>query len=547
MKIKTYFRTVFLLFFFTTSFLFASGSWYGEVSLSDNSVPVDSSLVASIINLQYIPSDPVIKQELDDGKATISYEYVWTFSPGGQIESGQGTSSCKGKFITTSSTLDDKTVSVNVTVKVIYLEDSSVVESDSHNFYANLTVFTISISANPETICAGGDDLEICKTELVDKITPDLEGKTIDFTIVENNLGESLDNGTLSASSALTDENGEAMVTLTSSSYSSNSDEDPPVDFKVMVEAKYKSITDTVEIQYIPSDGVLNIFLDPNTETPLEYLIADGESQAKNKIHISYDGENIPEHAINWSFRFWTFDTLGENFFDLTSEEQESVLNTASPDYEGTGASPYGSITSSSETNSSGIDSSTYTAGTVAGIIEIGAIDTHIYSIWRGSFWAKLLSFFKRPKREVLILRVYNNIDGTKTYLKNHFSFLPEQRYDDSATVQFDLPERGKYNVKSKEGGPPLLLNQVWGQVVGKHGTCWVYTNVINHWYQTRRMERYAHTAAHEMGHSISTHGSFGDTIEKICVMYQDSAALESGTENFCGTCQQNWFKELGQ
>jgi hypothetical protein len=97
MKIKTYFRTVFLLFFFTTSFLFASGSWYGEVSLSDNSVPVDSSLVASIINLQYIPSDPVIKQELDDGKATISYEYVWTFSPGGQIESGQGTSSCKVK------------------------------------------------------------------------------------------------------------------------------------------------------------------------------------------------------------------------------------------------------------------------------------------------------------------------------------------------------------------------------------------------------------------------------------------------------------------
>jgi len=536
MKLKTYFRTVFLLFFFTVSLLFASGSWQGEVSLSDNSVPVDSSLVASIINLQYIPSDPVIKQELDDGKATISYEYVWTFSPGGQIESGQGTSSCKGKFTTTSSTLDDKTVSVNVTVKVIYLENSSVVDSDSHNFYAHLTVFTISISANHETICAGGDGLEICKTELVAKFTPDLEGKTIDFTIVENNLGESLDNGTLSASSALTDENGEAMVTLTSSSYSSNSDEDPPVDFKVMIEAKYKSITDTVEIQYMPSEGVLNIFLDPNTETPLEYLIADGESQAKNKIHISYDGENIPEHTINWSFRFWTFDTLGEDFFDLTPEEQESVLNTASPDYEGTGTSPYGSITSSSETNSSGIASSTYTAGTVAGIIEFVAADTHINPIWRGSWITNRIIFWRKKQgKEKLKLRVWTDFIDTeiKNYLRNPFlEFFSSSRFE-WVFSKFTTFGVNKFNVNNDCGA---------GWATG-HMASYNSQNIKVYWYKIessyweQQKKRCGYTAAHEIGHVMSSHHS-------NCLMVSTPTDLLDNCQSFCVSCR-NKFKKL--
>jgi N-acetylmuramoyl-L-alanine amidase len=147
MRPKIFFITICFLLFLTAAFLVASGSWQGEVSLSDNAVPVNCSLTATIINLQYIPSDPEIKQELDDGKATINYEYVWTFSPGGQIESGQGTPSCTGKFTTVSSAVNDKTVSVNVTAEVIYLEDSSVVDSDSHNFSANLTVFDVEIKA----------------------------------------------------------------------------------------------------------------------------------------------------------------------------------------------------------------------------------------------------------------------------------------------------------------------------------------------------------------------------------------------------------------
>lgn len=141
MKLKTYLGMVSFLFFLTAPFLFANGTWYGEVGIWDIVVPVNSSFPATT-NAKYVPT-PDIQDELIDGKATINYEYVWTFTPGGVIESGQGDYSCMGKFTTTSSTLNDKTVSVNVSVEIIYTADSSVIDSDNHDFSVNLTVFTV--------------------------------------------------------------------------------------------------------------------------------------------------------------------------------------------------------------------------------------------------------------------------------------------------------------------------------------------------------------------------------------------------------------------
>ncbi len=255
MKFKTHINTVCVSFFLTAPFLFANGTWSGEVVLSDNVVPVNSSLAATV-NAQYTPFDTDIQQELTEGKATINCLYTWTFSPGGQVESGQGTSSCTGKFTTASSTLNDKTVSVNVSAEIIYIEDSSVIDSDSHNFYANLTAFTISLSANPTTICAGGDNLDICKSEIIATTTPSLVGLTITFNIIGNNLEISLNNGSLNSSNAVTNQNGKAIVTLTSSSYSSNSEEDPPVDFKVTIEAKYKTAENTIDIPVYAANWV---------------------------------------------------------------------------------------------------------------------------------------------------------------------------------------------------------------------------------------------------------------------------------------------------
>jgi len=182
-------NTVFLSLFLPFSFLFGSGSWQGEVILSDDAVPINTSITATITNLDYTPTNPTAIQELEDGKATITYEYFWTFSPGGMIESGQTSSGCTGKFTTISSSVNDKTINVNVTAKVIYTETGEIVETDTHNFSANLTVFTISISADPEIVCVGGPttpDLDICKSEITATTVPVIKGINISFQIVGN-------------------------------------------------------------------------------------------------------------------------------------------------------------------------------------------------------------------------------------------------------------------------------------------------------------------------------------------------------------------------
>ncbi|HOK56834.1 MAG TPA: hypothetical protein PKV21_05025 [bacterium] len=146
----------------------------------------------------------------------------------------------------------------------------------------------------------------------------------------------------------------------------------------------------------------LDIFLDPETEEPLDYLIADGESQALNKVKIQYNSTPLPNHTISWKFKFWKYDTIlitmdssaqiiyNKSLWDLEDEEWEGVFNLsfefADPDYEGTSDIQYGSITPTSQTNQNGIATSIFTAGTEAGFIEIWVCDNDFRIVERGSF-----------------------------------------------------------------------------------------------------------------------------------------------------------------
>jgi len=143
----------FLLLFLPICFLFGSGSWDGEVILSDDAVPINTPITATITNLNYTPTDPTAIQELEDGKATITYEYFWTFSPGGIIESGQTSYCCTGKFSTASSSVGDKTIKVEVTAKVIYTESEEVVETDSNTKSKTVTVLALDhIKVSPSLL-----------------------------------------------------------------------------------------------------------------------------------------------------------------------------------------------------------------------------------------------------------------------------------------------------------------------------------------------------------------------------------------------------------
>ena len=126
--------------------------------------------------------------------------------------------------------------------------------------------------------------------------------------------------------------------------------------------------------------------LDPKIDEPVEYIIADGESQAKNKVKISYNNTPLPNHTINWKFKFWTWNTLDDGamteyglFFDqLDIDQQEYIFSHYGPDYEGTGPSDFGEIEPNSTTDSSGIARSIYTIGVEGGYIEINATDHNI-------------------------------------------------------------------------------------------------------------------------------------------------------------------------
>jgi len=147
-----------------------------------------------------------------------------------------------------------------------------------------------------------------------------------------------------------------------------------------------------------------------------------------------------------------------------------------------------------------------------------------------------------------LKLKVYNDLGGnTPTLLKTYFNFLPAERYDDTATTPFPIPPgKGEYNVKNRDGNTLEHLMKIWGQVAGKTGTCWVYKDVIDENFEDKFDERYARTAAHEMGHRTSSHGGLGDAPDKTCTMYQNTAALEDGTEHFCTNCETGIFIEIG-
>jgi len=267
-------------------------------------------------------------------------------------------------------------------------------------------VFSVNLTADSSTVCAGGDDLSICKTNVHISTTPVISGLPVDLVLI-NKVTDSADGtkyenvatlpGSVNPTSTITDASGSETVLYTSGMDASNNP-DTGLLLDIGIKALYDNTNcDTEWIRINPPDETLNAFLNPeNPEQHLTVLWADGESQALNKYIVEYNSTPIPGHVISWKFKFWTLQTLNEaaldmtqneeepRFFDeLTQEEQEYLLDNCEPDYDGTGPSDYGQIESSSETDSNGIAESTYTVGTEAGLIEIIGENNNIYRVAR--------------------------------------------------------------------------------------------------------------------------------------------------------------------
>lgn len=288
----------------------------------------------------------------------------------------------------------------------------------------------------------------------------------------------------------------------------------------------------------------------------------------KNKFILKYGSTPIQGHTINWKFKFWTLDTLqqasqdqyGKDFYDLTVEEQESIFNTTPPDYEGTGSSEYGSLTSSSITDSSGIATSIYTSGTEPGYIEFWAQDGNIRLAERGSFFLIFPWLKHEKKKEKLKLRVWLDPGGefpypqsVKTILKGQcFGFLGDRFEFINEQLQPRLGNDRYVNNEWREG-------MTWAET-GAYDSyhpyeIYVCLEKIRQFYeqgyygnqQPRYDERAAYTIAHEIEHTYQPIWA-GTGHHSNCIMIYNITVLpdDQNWQSFCDTCKRRIINKTG-
>ncbi len=337
---------------------------------------------------------------------------------------------------------------------------------------AKLLVY-VSGSASPSTICAGGNinpNLDIHKAEIIATTIPTISGIPISFKITGDkgydgieekeyyDVGES--RGNLSSTSGTTGSDGKIGVIYISGSDSSNPE--TFLYYSVAIGAFYQDTQlDTQYIQINPPQMDLDIFLDPETEQPLEYLIADGESQAKNKVYLTFNNNPVSGREIEWLFRFWTIEQLNEvsqemcnkDFYDLDSQQQEYILSNISnfkaPKYVGSGPCEYGRITSFGKTTPYGLtdengqDTSIYRVGTIAGYVEIGVAENNIrlphHSEW--GWLDKLLEWLYGRKGEEIKIEIKKviGINKNEDNFTNKFIPFSSDPNKNKATIKYDI------------------------------------------------------------------------------------------------------------
>ena len=268
----------------------------------------------------------------------------------------------------------------------------------------------------------------------------------------------------------------------------------------------------------------------------------------EEKFH--YNSTPLPNHTITWKFRFWKYETVdnaaqskyGVHFDELSASQQEEIFNTTPADYEGTHSDTYGSITSTSTTDSSGIATSIYTAGVEAGFIEFWYEDRSIKKAKRGSFLFEYAFGMDRFGEEKLKLRIYVEdppapfwIEKVKENLRNCFNFIGDERWE-WTNQKFNRCNKNEFNIL-----PHTLVSNP-GEM-GFHGgnaKCWVYYENMSLKYSTRLNERAGRVAAHEMGHSYTAwhHNN--------CVMVANIPDLPERCEHFCDWCKAQWNTILG-
>lgn len=160
--------------------------------------------------------DGETREEMEDGQASVSDEYAWSYSPAELVSGGGAQDSYVTVRYSESQANHSYTVSVTYTVTITYKDGTS----DAGSATASKDVF---IKGNT-VVSIGGDDTEIMSGAIEDSnhqamirahVQPAKAGVTVTFTVVDK--CPCTEQARLSETSAQTDAGGVAETLLTSS------------------------------------------------------------------------------------------------------------------------------------------------------------------------------------------------------------------------------------------------------------------------------------------------------------------------------------------
>jgi len=288
--------------------------------------------------------DGPTQTEVTNGEATVEEEYAWSYAP-----ASCDTAPATGPAETFRFALEDSpgeyTITVTYTVTVRYKDGTSDQDFAVDDILVKIKTVEIEIEVADEHICVGGKPAAPYQTTVTvtvkDAQGDGVQGKQVQFTATHEHVNIA---PTFQPSNPTTDYQGIATAVLTSG--------DGAVAGQVQATCE-GSVAETSI--YFDRPTVTWSIVDPDTGEPNEYLLADGESQCRVIVRLSYEGTGLEGHGLAWFFKFWRGD---QNH--LTDD----------PAYLGTEQAPFGSIApTSTSTDDQGYSNSIYTIGTIGGWI----------------------------------------------------------------------------------------------------------------------------------------------------------------------------------
>ncbi len=316
----------------TVSFESAS-SWWGENAGSATIRVQLSAPVATTVTVSYATSN---------GTATSSQDYLSTtgtvqFAPGETVRE------------ITIPILSDTTVEPTEDLQITLSNPSLGVTLGIHNTHTvNIldddVESRLSLSATPTAVCAGAKSTTAHQATVTATVTDGSGAPQVGASVTFSTTS-----GSLNPSSVTTDASGQATATLTSGTLAS---EVPDMHNATVTATASTGATNSTTIEVQPPSALLSVATSSIETT----------QQSALTFNLSWNSAPVPQHTVSYRIsRIWD----GTN----------NLI------YDGTGTLPsgYGSLqVGSSQTNSSGDATVTFSAGSNPGLIEIEGSDTDV-------------------------------------------------------------------------------------------------------------------------------------------------------------------------